>query len=435
MGIDANNTTDTATKLGSVIDTGINVSNGLGAYLGISNGSSEYDVLDYFLFRTLEPGSFRVSYSSPNLSSGQDIDFGAVPSDGSLTLSLSDKNTLIYSSKPGNSFEFNTENSNRDIFLRVGYDFPIFPSTPKRVDYNFNIVRTNYTPDTINVYDLQDSYTNNQTIEIKQLYVNDKDGWGNIKSVDMLIFNEFNSKTVQTKTFTQWEWEGVTTWAKGALSLSLDSLTPGEYTVNFIASDGNSETKLQRKITVKQAPIADPHITNPPVVIPSTDPPITNPPVVVPSVDNLPIDIIGTSISESLVGNAKDNLIWGKEGNDNLVGGGGRDQFIFDINTRFSKRAIGVDVINDFTPGVDSIVLDRTTFTRLTGSALRPKQFASVRTVKQAKSSRALITYVRSTGALFYNENGIRAGFGKGGQFADLTNGLALSRNDISIIQ
>lgn len=94
-----------------------------------------------------------------------------------------------------------------------------------------------------------------------------------------------------------------------------------------------------------------------------------------------------------------------------------------------------VGIITGFAPGEDKIILDRTTFTRLTGSALRPKQFASVRTVKQARRSHALITYVRSTGALFYNENGVGAGFGKGGQFADLTNGLALSRNDVSIIQ
>jgi len=59
--------------------------------------------------------------------------------------------------------------------------------------------------------------------------------------------------------------------------------------------------------------------------------------------------------------------------------------------------------------------------------------FQAVRTVAQAKISPALITYIQSTGALFYNQNGAAGGFGKGGQFADLNNGLKLAASDFVI--
>jgi len=144
--------------------------------------------------------------------------------------------------------------------------------------------------------------------------------------------------------------------------------------------------------------------------------------------------LIGNAKANLLVGDVRDNFIWGKGGNDNLTGGAGRDKFVFNMSAPFNKSVIGVDVINDFTPGVDKIVLDRTTFTKLRGFVLQPDQFASVGTVQQAKNSRAAITYVRSTGALFYNENLSKPGFGAGGQFADLTNGLPLKRGNISVV-
>ncbi|HEY9630483.1 MAG TPA: Calx-beta domain-containing protein [Coleofasciculaceae cyanobacterium] len=144
--------------------------------------------------------------------------------------------------------------------------------------------------------------------------------------------------------------------------------------------------------------------------------------------------LIGDASANILVGGAGDNFIWGKGGKDTLTGGSGIDKFVFDVGTRFNKRVMGVDVITDFTRGADTIVLDRTTFARLKGSTLKKTDFASVKTVAQARNSKALITYVGSSGALFYNENRATAGFGVGGQFADLTNGLPLARTDISMI-
>lgn len=90
---------------------------------------------------------------------------------------------------------------------------------------------------------------------------------------------------------------------------------------------------------------------------------------------------------------------------------------------------MSIDVITDF-QRPDKIVLDRTTFTALRGN--RPS-FQAVETIAQAKNSRALITYVRSTGALSYNQNGRTPGFGQGGQFADFKNGLNLGASDFIV--
>ena len=90
---------------------------------------------------------------------------------------------------------------------------------------------------------------------------------------------------------------------------------------------------------------------------------------------------------------------------------------------------MSIDRITDFERGEDSIVLSKSTF----GSVKR-SDFRTVRTIAQAQNSNAEITYLQKTGALFYNQNGAAKGFGSGGQFADLTNGLALTANNFSII-
>ncbi|WP_347278190.1 calcium-binding protein [Leptolyngbya sp. FACHB-541] len=165
-----------------------------------------------------------------------------------------------------------------------------------------------------------------------------------------------------------------------------------------------------------------------------------------------PINIFGDARDNRLVGNARNNRIEGRgghdtligdtgndillggAGNDRLIGGLGRDRFTFDINSRYAQNTIGSDVITDFTQGQDKIVLDRTTFKNLSADGLTLTGFATVRTLQQAQQSRALITYIRSTGTIFYNENRAASGFGFGGQFADLRNGLSLSRSDITVV-
>ncbi|MBD1911743.1 MULTISPECIES: calcium-binding protein [unclassified Leptolyngbya] len=166
----------------------------------------------------------------------------------------------------------------------------------------------------------------------------------------------------------------------------------------------------------------------------------------------LPVNIFGNNAANRLVGNIRANLILGRGGNDTLIGGagndtmnggtgtdvltgqGGRDRFVFDINTRFNRTSIGIDRVTDFVSGTDTVVLDRTTFTRLSGTALSATNFATVGNLQQAQSSTALFTYIRSSGSLYYNENRAGAGFGIGGRFADFADGLALSRTNFAVV-
>ena len=143
--------------------------------------------------------------------------------------------------------------------------------------------------------------------------------------------------------------------------------------------------------------------------------------------------LFGQIGNDFLVGGQGNDTLTGGEGNDTLVGGvgvdriftnGGRDQVVFDIGETFNLALMGVDEIIDFSRIQDKIVLDRTTFTAL---ANRPLTFAAVSNVQQAGRSRAVITYVRSQGALFYNPDGNVQGFGSGGQFAVLQNRSALN--------
>ncbi|NJL22933.1 MAG: hypothetical protein HC895_22310 [Leptolyngbyaceae cyanobacterium SM1_3_5] len=56
-----------------------------------------------------------------------------------------------------------------------------------------------------------------------------------------------------------------------------------------------------------------------------------------------------------------------------------------------------------------------------------------MKTLRQAQRSNALITYVRSTGALYYNQNKSGGGFGTGGQFAALESGVALTSRHFAL--
>ncbi|NJO78295.1 MAG: hypothetical protein HC827_07020 [Cyanobacteria bacterium RM1_2_2] len=125
--------------------------------------------------------------------------------------------------------------------------------------------------------------------------------------------------------------------------------------------------------------------------------------------------ILGGEGNDKIKGDAGNDRLTGSTGNDRLTGGDGKDRFIFDHGKAFATSD-GNDRITDFEKGIDKIVLDRGTFT-----ALRQQiSFASVQGVAAAKSNRALVTYVRSTGRLYYNQNGNAAGFGSGGLFVTI---------------
>ena len=152
--------------------------------------------------------------------------------------------------------------------------------------------------------------------------------------------------------------------------------------------------------------------------------------------------LIGGDGDDILNGGAGDDILDGVNGNDvlnggtgsdTLTGGLGNDRFVFDIGAPFDNQTIGIDTITDFTKG-DKIVLDRTTFTNLKVGRLNVADFAIVKNLSQAKKSAASFTYIRKSGALFYNENGAKAGFGKGSQFAALASGSNITVRDFTVI-
>ncbi|MCU0526675.1 MAG: FG-GAP-like repeat-containing protein [Elainella sp. Prado103] len=151
--------------------------------------------------------------------------------------------------------------------------------------------------------------------------------------------------------------------------------------------------------------------------------------------------LIGLGGNDTLTGGDGKDRLTGGDGNDKLSGGlasdqltGGRgnDRFIFDYGRPFVSTD-QPDSIKDFEKGADKIGLDRGTFKALKGSI----SFESVSNQTAAARSDALITYVRSNGRLYYNENGAATGFGSGNWFATIekpqsTNGN-LSRSDFQI--
>lgn len=139
--------------------------------------------------------------------------------------------------------------------------------------------------------------------------------------------------------------------------------------------------------------------------------------------------LLGLSGNDKLVCKTGNDILLGGQGKDTLSGGAGSDRFVFDLGRSF-RRSLGVDNILDF-KRTDGIVLAKTTFTALKGNRVK---LDTVQSLSEAQNSRALITYDRSTGALYYNQNGAKNGFGKGGQFADLANEFNLKSSNFTIV-
>ncbi|WP_375495174.1 choice-of-anchor D domain-containing protein [uncultured Nostoc sp.] len=145
--------------------------------------------------------------------------------------------------------------------------------------------------------------------------------------------------------------------------------------------------------------------------------------------------INGNGGNDLLRGGAGNDLLIGGQGNDTLVGGIGADSFIYNTDAAFTSAAVGIDAIADFNHSEgDKIVLDKTTFNSITSivgtgfSNASDFQITSLGAV-----SNAVIIYDPATGQLLYNQNGSAAGFGSGGQFAQLTGKPTLTASDFII--
>lgn len=135
--------------------------------------------------------------------------------------------------------------------------------------------------------------------------------------------------------------------------------------------------------------------------------------------------LVGFEGDDQLTGTFEDDTLIGGPGIDTLTGGEGSDNFVFDAPVKS-----GADIMADFVSGgreFDRIVLDRSTFTKL-----KPRKisFESVRGLRAAVRSDALVVYDSRSGGLFYNSNDDANGFGSnGGKIAQLSRGLSLTAN------
>lgn len=112
----------------------------------------------------------------------------------------------------------------------------------------------------------------------------------------------------------------------------------------------------------------------------------------------------GGTFADLLEGEAGDDLLGGGGGTDTLTGGAGADHF------RFASRDPGGDLVTDFAPGEDLLVVSRDAVAyRLPRGALAPEHFAlGVATASQQFVYRA----VEGTGLmeLIFDDNGAAAG-------------------------
>jgi serralysin len=138
--------------------------------------------------------------------------------------------------------------------------------------------------------------------------------------------------------------------------------------------------------------------------------------------------LFGNEGKDALIGGTGNDFLNGGAGDDILTGGAGKDRFIFGDGAPFNAASLGIDRINDFTPGEDSIGLSKAAFPNLGHDF-----FGTVTEDASVGSSTAAIVYNTSNGSLFYNPNGADAGLGNGVQFASLFGQPTLSAQDFTL--
>ena len=141
------------------------------------------------------------------------------------------------------------------------------------------------------------------------------------------------------------------------------------------------------------------------------------------------IDLTGNAGNNAIYGNAGVNVLNGGLGADSLVGFGGHDTFVF--NTALGGS--NIDHVSDFAPSTttdpDTIQLAHAVFTALPTGMLADAAFTDITSTAETASSRIL--YNHSTGALFYDADGV--GGTAAVQFAVVDNHAALTHSDFFV--
>ena len=141
----------------------------------------------------------------------------------------------------------------------------------------------------------------------------------------------------------------------------------------------------------------------------------------------------GNDLGNTLIGNGAANFLTGRAGSDALTGGAGFDHFLFDT----ALGATNIDTIRDFdvdgagADSFDTIRLENAIFTQLTTLGdLSASRFLRVTNAADFDNGRT-ITYVSSTGGLWYDTNGAAAGGAT--LIAALIPGLAMTAADFFV--
>jgi Ca2+-binding RTX toxin-like protein len=174
------------------------------------------------------------------------------------------------------------------------------------------------------------------------------------------------------------------------------------------------------------------------------------------SANNVIENVVGGNGSDRLIGNSLNNTLNGGAGNDVLTGGSGADiliggsgndiltggadsdRFLYSSGRAFTSSDFGSDILTDFTSGSDKLVFSKNTFTALSsvvGNGLsQASNFTTVDDDDLAATSNAFLVYSRSSGSLYYNQNGNAAGLGTGAELLNLLNIPTLTTTDFTII-
>jgi Ca2+-binding RTX toxin-like protein len=117
----------------------------------------------------------------------------------------------------------------------------------------------------------------------------------------------------------------------------------------------------------------------------------------------------------------------GAKGNDVLVGGSGKDAFLFDATL---SRTTNVERLTDFRSIDDTLVLDHDVFTKVRGN--RWLDSSAFYVGAAAHDSNDRIVYNKATGALFYDPDG--SGAAAAIKFAQLNAGTNLRYTDVFVL-
>jgi len=137
--------------------------------------------------------------------------------------------------------------------------------------------------------------------------------------------------------------------------------------------------------------------------------------------------LAGSNGNDTLYGGSGNDILAGSQGHDTLVGGAGSDFFAFDMRPSTND----IDVIDDFGVKADTILLYKKFF-KVAADSTGFIKSSALWIGSAAHDSDDRLVYDNTTGALFYDPDGIGAKAAV--QFAQLDANLKLTRKDFLML-